>query len=131
MLYVCDYGNECIKKLPTKEQVARNSLSLIDGSINEKVISRQDFDLSEEGETLASLKNTRRNDTTFIINATESTNNREIEIDELIRKGDIFSNDVNRIRKHKEKFKTILEEGRSNRNRIDCGLEDKINLLLH
>ena len=29
-----------------------------------------------------SLKNTRRNDIALIINATESTNNREIEIDE-------------------------------------------------
>ena len=29
----------------------------------------------------------------------------------------------------RKKLKTILEEGRSNRNRIDCGLEDKINSL--
>ena len=96
-------------------------------------MSRQDFDISKEGKrlTITTLKNTRRNDTPLIINATKSTNNREIEIDELIRKIDTFSNDVNRIRKHKKKIKKILEEGRSNRNRIDCGLEDKINLLLH
>ena len=31
----------------------------------------------------------------------------------------------------RKKLKTILEEGRSNRNRVDCGLEDKINSLLH
>ena len=52
-------------------------------------------------EILNSLKNTRRNDTTLIINATDSTNDREIEIDELSRKRNIFSNDLNRIRKHK------------------------------
>ena len=37
---LCDYGNECIEKLITNEQIARNSLSLIDTSINEKVILR-------------------------------------------------------------------------------------------
>ena len=52
-------------------------------------------------EILNNLKNTRRNDTTLIINATDSTNDREIEIDELSRKRNIFSNDLNRIRKHK------------------------------
>ena len=52
-------------------------------------------------EILNSLKNTRRNDTTLIINATDSTNDREIEIDELSRKRNIFSNDLNRIRKYK------------------------------
>ena len=66
----------------------------------------------------------------IIINATESTNNREIEIDELIRKRDIYINDVNRIRKHKKKINPTLEEGRSSSNRTDCGLEDKINTLL-
>ena len=70
MLYVCDYGKECIKKLPTKEQVARNSLSFIDGSINKKVILRQDFDISEEEKILSSLKNARRNYTILIVNAT-------------------------------------------------------------
>ena len=54
-----------------------------------------------------------------------------MEIDELNRKRDIFSNDVNRIRKHKNNLKLILKDGRSNRNRADCGLEAKINTLLH
>ena len=47
-------------------------------------MSRQDFDISKEGKrlTITTLKNTRRNDTPLIINATKSTNNREIEIDE-------------------------------------------------
>ena len=31
----------------------------------------------------------------------------------------------------RKKLNLILEEGRSNRNRVDCGLEDKINSLLH
>ena len=83
-----------IEKLTSNEQVARNSLSLIDGSINKKVILRQDFDISEE-EKKNSLKNARRNYTILIINATESTNDREIEIYESIRKRDTFRNDVN------------------------------------
>ena len=101
LYYLCDYGNECIEKLITNEQVARNSLSFIDGSINKKVILRQDFDISEEEKILSSLKNARRNYTILIINATESTNDRESEIYESIRKRDTFRNDVNWIRKHK------------------------------
>ena len=92
---LCDCGNEFIEKLTSNEQVARNSLSLIDGSINKKVILRQDFDISEEEKILSSLKNARRNYTILIINATESTNDREIEIYESIRKRDTFRNDVN------------------------------------
>ena len=54
-----------------------------------------------------------------------------MEIDELSRKRYIFSNDVNRVRKHKNNLKLILQDGRSNRNRANRGLEDKINTLLH
>ena len=54
-----------------------------------------------------------------------------MEIDELNRKRDIFSNDVNRIRKHKNNLKLILKDGWSNRNRPDRGLEVKANTLLH
>ena len=43
-----DYGNECIEKITTNKQVTRNSLSLIDTYINEKIILRQEFDTSEE-----------------------------------------------------------------------------------
>ena len=60
----------------------------------------------------------------FFINIIELIDNREIEIDE-------FSNDVNKIRKYKCNFKTILKDGRSDRNRADHGLEDKVNVLLH
>ena len=44
-----DYGNEFTEKLPSKEIIARNSLSVIDASINEKIILRQGFDISEDG----------------------------------------------------------------------------------
>ena len=50
-----------------------------------------------------------------------------MKIDEFIRKRDTLSNVANRVRKHKKKLKIILEEGRSNRIRTYCGLEDKIN----
>ena len=44
-----DYGNEYIENLTSTEIMARNSLSVIDASINEKIILRQDFDISEDG----------------------------------------------------------------------------------
>ena len=65
--------------------------------------------MSEEGKRLNSLKNSRRNDSTLIINITESINEREIEIDDLSRKRDIFSNDVNRITKQHNYLKSIFE----------------------
>ena len=92
-----DYENEHIENISTKEQVARNSLSVIDASINENIILRQDFNISEDGKRLNSLNNLRRNYSTLIINATESINDREIEIDELSRRRDIFSNESTRI----------------------------------
>ena len=67
---LCDYVNKLIENLTTNEQVARDSLSLIVISINKRLILRQEFDISEEGKRLTSLKNTRRNYTTLIINAT-------------------------------------------------------------
>ena len=64
-----------------------------------------------------------------MINATNLTNDREIEIYELSRKRDIFSNDVSRIRKHKNNLKSILKGCRCNRNKTDRGLEHKVNSL--
>ena len=113
------YGNEYIEKVSTKEQVARNSLSVIDVSINKQIILRHDFDISQDRKGLNSLKHSRRNDSTLIINAIESINDREIEIIELNRKRVVFSNGLNRIRIH------------CNRNKTDSGLEEKINTLLH
>ena len=126
-----DYGNEFIEKISSKEIIARNSLPVIDASIDEKIALRQDFDISEDGKRLTNLKTTRRNDTTSIVTITELIDNREIEIDDLSKKREVFSNDVNKIRKHKCNLKTILKDGRSDRNRADHGLEDKVNSLLH
>ena len=55
-LNLCDYGNEFIEILTKNEQVARNSLTLIDDSINEKIISRQNCDIPEERKRLTVLK---------------------------------------------------------------------------
>ena len=35
------------------------------------------------------------------------------------------------MRKHKNNIKLILKDGRSYHNRADCGLENRINTLLH
>ena len=64
-----DYGNKYIENISTKEQVARNSLSVIDAYINENILLRQEFDISEDGKWLNSPKNSRRNDSTLIIDA--------------------------------------------------------------
>ena len=56
---------------------------------------------------------------------------KKIEIDDLTRKIDIYSNDINRIRNHKNYLKSILKVYRCNRNKTDRELEDKINTLLH
>ena len=43
----------------------------------------------------------------------------------------MFSNNVHIIRKHKNNLRSILKECRCNCNKIDSGLEDNINTLLH
>ena len=57
-----DYGNEYIEKLLVDEYKARNSLLLIDSSINDKINLSEEFDVSNEGKELNSLKNIRKND---------------------------------------------------------------------
>ena len=42
-----------------------------------------------------------------------------------------LSNDVNMIRNHTNCLESILKEYRCNRNKIDRGLEGKINTFLH
>ena len=106
-------------------------MSAIDASIDEKIALRQDFDISEDGKRLSNLKTERKNDTISIVNITESIDSREIEIDNLRKKREVFSNDVNKFRKHNCNLKTILKSGRSGRNRADHGLEDKVNSLLY
>ena len=126
-----DYGNEFVEQLSSKEIIARNSLSVIDTSNDENIAIRQDFDISEDGKKLTNLKIARRNDTTSIVNIIELIDNGENEIGDLSKKKEVFSNDVDKIRKHKWNLKTILKVVRSDRNRADHGLEDKVNFLLH
>ena len=104
-----DYGIEYIKKITTKKQRVCNSLSVIYSSIKENYILRQGLDVSENGKRLNILKTSRRNNYTLIISAIESINDREIEIYDLTRKRDLYSNDVNRIRQHKNHLKLILK----------------------
>ena len=49
----------------------------------------------------------------------------------MSKKREVFSNGFNKIRKHKYNLKTILKDGRYDRNKADHGLEDKVNYLLH
>ena len=63
-----DYGNENIESLSVDEDKARNSLLMIDSSIEEMINLRDEFDVSNEGKELSSLKSNRRNDRTPIIN---------------------------------------------------------------
>ena len=51
-----EYGNEYIEKLSVKEDMARNYLLMVHSSINEKVKLGEEFDISEEGTELHSLK---------------------------------------------------------------------------
>ena len=48
---------------------------------------------------------------------------REIKIDELSRKREIFSNYFYNIKRHQYELKKILKEGRTSRNRAEFGLE--------
>ena len=57
-----DYGNENIESLSVDEDKARNSLLMMDSSIEEMINSRDEFDVSNEGKELSSLKSNRRND---------------------------------------------------------------------
>ena len=116
-----DDGDDFIEKLSSKEIIARNSLTVIDASNDEKIALRQDFDISEDGKRLTNLKTTRRNDTTSIVTITELIDNREIEIDDLSNKREVFINDANKIRKYKCNIKLILKDGRSDRNRANHG----------
>ena len=51
-----DYGNENSEKLSVDEDKARNSLLIIDSFIKEKTNLRDEFDTSDEGKELSSLK---------------------------------------------------------------------------
>ena len=104
-------------------------MSVIDASIDKQIALRQDFEISEDGKRLTNLKTARRNNTTSKVNITELIDNRVIEIDDISKKIEVFINDVNKIRKHKCNLKTILKDGRSDKNRADHRLQDKLNSL--
>ena len=42
----------------------------------------------------------------------------------------MFSNDVNRIMKHKNNLRFMYKECRCNFNKVDCGVQDKTDMLL-
>ena len=80
----------------------------------------------DDGKRLNSSKNSRENDTTSIINPTYEINDRKIEIYDLTKNIHMFS-----IRKYKNNLRVILRKYRCDRNKVDCGLEDNINMLLY
>ena len=51
-----DYGNEYIENLLVKEDMARNTLMVIDSFVDEKVKLREEFDISEEGKKCIASK---------------------------------------------------------------------------
>ena len=85
---------------------------LIDSVIDENINLRDEFDVSDEGKELSSLKNVRRNDRTPITQISEDILNGVLRIEELSNKREIFSNDVSKIERYKFKLKEILKEGR-------------------
>ena len=103
---------------------------LIDSSIDEKINLRDEFDVSDEGKELSTLKNNRRNDRTPIINISDDIINRDFRIEELSNKRERLSYDVSKIKRYKFKLKEILKDGRRKRNRAEFGLEEKIHSLL-
>ena len=84
------YGNEYIEKISVDEDKARNFLLLIDSSIDEKFNIRDEFDVSNEGKELYSLKNVRRNSQTTITNMINEILNRDFRKDELNKKREVF-----------------------------------------
>ena len=91
----------------------------------------QESNLSDNDKRLDSLKNSGGNYSISIINPAYEINDKEFEIDDLSKKRDIFSNDINRMKKYKNNLRATLNDFRCNRNKVDRGLEDKINILLH
>ena len=125
-----DYGNENIETFSVDEDKSRNSLLLIDSSIDEKINYRNEFDIFDEGKELSTLKNNRRNDKTSIINTSDDIVNRDFRIEELSNRREILSNDVYKTKRYKFELKEILKDSRRKRNRAEFRLEEKICSLL-
>ena len=84
-----DYGNEYIEKISVDVYKARNSLLLIDSSINDKINLREEFDISDEGKELHTFKTIRRKDETPITQMSDDIYNRDSKINELNNKREI------------------------------------------
>ena len=78
---------------------------MFDSSIEEQINLRDEFDVSNEGKELTSLKTNRRNDRTPIINMSDDIINRDFRIEELSNKREILSNDVIKVKRKKIKLK--------------------------
>ena len=81
-----DCGNENIEKFSVTEDMTRNSLLVINSSIEEKVHLRDEFDISDERKDYNTFKNHRRNNKTPITNISEEISDRDVRIDELSKK---------------------------------------------
>ena len=125
-----DYGNEYIEIISVDENKVRNSLLLIISSINDKINSRKEFDVSDEEKEPNNLTNLGRNDQTSITNMIDEILNRDYRIDELNKKREVFSNNISKIKRYNFKLKEILNDGRRFKNRTEFGIEDKIYPLL-
>ena len=72
-----EYGNEYIKNLSVDEDKDRNSLLLIYLSINETISLREEFNVSDEGKELNTIKNIRTNGQASITHMTDENFNRD------------------------------------------------------
>ena len=79
-----DYGNEHIEMLSVDEDKARNSILMSDSSIKKTINLRDEFDVSNEGKELSSLKNNRRNDKTPIIKKKKKKKNFKLYFNSLL-----------------------------------------------
>ena len=115
-----DYGNEYIEYVSLKVGMARNSLLVTDFSIDEKVKLREKVDILEEGKELHSLQNIKRRDMTPITSS-DGIFYRDLKINGLNKKREMFSNDAYNIQRYKYKSKEMLKESKKdrNRNRVD------------
>ena len=107
-----DYGNENIEKMSVDDDKARNSLLMIDSSIEEKINLRDEFDISNEGKELSSLNCNRRNDRTPIINISDDIINRDFRIEGISNTRELLSNDVNKVKRKKIKLKEFINDDR-------------------
>ena len=92
--------------------MTRSSALAIDSFIDKKAKLREEFDISEEGKELHSIKSIKRRNMTQITTMIDENINRIFKINELNNKRGRFSNDVYNIKRHKYELKGILKEGR-------------------